>query len=600
MPRLRMPFQSLITRRNAVWSGFVILLLYSLAVPYFPQARDLDAKLLDLEFRWLQANAPKPVTRDVVIVGIDEDTTRVLFEPIALWHPHFGKFFEAMVLARPAAVALDVVFPDRSYDRLLREYDRPLVAGILQMRTAGVPLVLGQTLDEQSRLRHIFPPYLAVAGPDSVALVLFPLDDDEVARRYRASFPGDAQQPLVTFATRTAAHVGAPSQDGMIDYARGGAYSYVPMQQVLAWREANDVESLRKAFGGRPVLLGSVMPLFDRYRTPVALAAWEPDEFRVPGVLIHAQALRSLMHGGLIQPAPSWLTTVLPILAVLLWWITARMWATAAALLGLALAAVTATLLLHNGTYLPVAGALMAGYTALLSRTGMESFFNLREKRQLKNSFGRYVSPAVLNEILAGRIKAGLGGARKNVCVLFSDIRGFTHRSEGQSPEAVIGFLNRYFTEMVAAIHAHGGTLDKFIGDGIMAFFGAPEPRKNAAQDAFDCAREMLTRLDALNVQLAAEGIEPIHIGIGLHGGEVLVGHIGSEARHEYSAIGDPVNVASRLESLTKEVGYPIVCSHVVADVLTSRDGFVELGEHAIKGHTPVAVFGYRPPLSAG
>ena len=146
MPRLRMPFQSLITRRNAVWFGFVALMLYSLAVPYFPQARDLDAKLLDLEFRWLQANAPKPVTRDVVIVGIDEDTTRVLFEPIALWHPHFGKFLEAMALARPAAVALDVVFPDRSYDRLLREYDRPLVAGILQMRAAGVPLVLGQTL----------------------------------------------------------------------------------------------------------------------------------------------------------------------------------------------------------------------------------------------------------------------------------------------------------------------------------------------------------------------------------------------------------------------------------------------------------------------
>ena len=595
-----MPFKSIVTRTNAVRFGFAALLAYALAVPHFPQARDLDAKLLDLQFRWLQTNAPKPVSRDVVIVGIDEDTTRVLYEPIALWHPHLGKFLEAMVLARPAAVALDVVLPDRSYDRLLREYDRPLIAGILQMRAAGVPLVLGQTVDEHSRLRRIFPPYLAVAGPDSVALVLFPLDDDEVARRYRAAFPGDRQQPLATFATRTAAHLGAAPQDGMIDYALGGAYPYVPMQQVLAWRAANDTESLRRAFGGRPVLLGSVMPLFDRYRTPVPLAAWEPDELRVPGVLIHAQALRSLTHGGLIQPAPAWLTTLLPMLAVLLWWITGRMWASAAALLGLAAAAVVATALLHNGTYLPVAGALMAGYTALLSRTGVESFFNLREKRQLKNSFGRYVSPAVLNEILAGRIKAGLGGARQNVCVLFSDIRGFTRRSEGQAPEAVIAFLNRYFTEMVAAIHAHGGTLDKFIGDGIMAFFGAPEAHKNAAQDAFDCAGEMLARLDALNVQLAAEGIEPIRIGIGLHRGDVLVGHIGSETRHEYSAIGDAVNVASRLESLTKEVGYPIVCSHAVADTLASRDGLVELGEHAIKGHTPVAVFGYRPPATAG
>ena len=259
-----------------------------------------------------------------------------------------------------------------------------------------------------------------MAGPDSAALVLFPLDDDEVARRYRASFPGDAQQPLVTFATRTAAHVGAPSQDGMIDYALGGAYTYVSMQQVLAWREANDVESLRKTFQWAPSTArqrhAAVRPLSHTSGT------CRLGTRRVPraGVLIHAQALRSLMHGGLIQPAPSWLTTVLPILAVLLWWITARMWATAAALLGLALAALTATLLLHNGTYLPVAGALMAGYTALLSRTGMESFFNLREKRQLKNSFGRYVSPAVLNEILAGRIKAGFGRrAQERMRVVF-------------------------------------------------------------------------------------------------------------------------------------------------------------------------------------
>lgn len=583
------------TRTKVVWIGFVLLLAYGAAAPHVPLSRFLDAKILDAQFRWLHAYAPKPAAHDVVIVGIDEQTTRELYEPIALWHPHLGKFFEAMALARPAVVGLDVVFPDRSYDRLLREYDRPLIAGLLALRAGGVPIALGQTIDEQGRLRRIFPPILTVAGSDGLGLVLFPLDSDDVARRYRPSFDAEGNE-RPTLAMRMGTPLGTRPDAGLIDYGIGPAYSYIPLQQVLAWRNAGDVVRLQKAFGGKPVLLGSVMPFIDRYTTPVALAAWEPGEYRVPGMLVHAQALRSLVNGGFIHAAPWWLTALLPVLAALLWWIGQRPpWALGAALLGLVAAAVVSTWLLRNGTHLPVAGALFTGYAAMLARNGVESFFNLREKRRLRESFGRYVSPPVLDEILAGHIKAGLGGARREVCVLFSDIRGFTRRSEGQAPEAVIAFLNRYFTEMVAAIHAHGGTLDKFIGDGIMAFFGAPALRTNAAQDAFACACEMLTRLDRLNETLAAEGIEPIHIGIGLHRGEVLVGHIGSETRHEYSAIGDPVNVASRLESLTKEVGYPIVVSHEVAEKLASRDRLVELGAHAIKGHTPVAVFGYRP-----
>ena len=585
----------MITRTAAVRFGFIVLFTYGLLAPYTSLSRFIDAKILDVQFRWLHATAPESVANDVVIVGIDEDTTRVLFEPIALWHPHLGKFLEAMALAKPSVVGLDVVFPDRSYDRLLREYDRPLMAGVLRLRGAGVPLVLGQTVDEQERLRPIFAPILAVAGPDSLGLVLFPLESDNVARRYQPTFVAGGKE-LSTLATRMAAYLGLKPDNGLIDYSIGTSFSYVPLQQVLAWAQANDIGSLQKTFGGKPVLLGSVMPFIDRYSTPVALAAWEPGELRVPGVLVHAQALRSLQLGGLIHAAPAWIAALIPLLAALLWWIGHRPpWAISAAVAGLLLAAVIGTLLLRRGIHLPVAGALFTGYAALIARTGAESFFNLREKRQLKDSFGRYVSPQVLSEILAGRLKAGLGGTRRNVCVLFSDIRGFTHRSEGQTPEATIALLNRYFTEMVHAIHAHGGTLDKFIGDGIMAIFGAPDAHKNAAQDAFDCAREMLTRLQTLNAALAAEGVEPIHIGVGLHLGDVIVGHIGSESRHEYSAIGDAVNVASRIESLTKEVGYPIVCSREVAQALTASQGLVDIGEHPIKGHVPVAVFGYQP-----
>ena len=148
---------------------------------------------------------------------------------------------------------------------------------------------------------------------------------------------------------------------------------------------------------------------------------------------------------------------------------------------------------------------------------------------------------------------------------------------------------------MTATIHLHGGTIDKFMGDGLMAFFGAPNSRDNPAQDAFDAAREMLKRLEELNKQLSAQGIEPIRIGVGLDAGEVIVGHVGSTSRNEYTVIGDTVNVASRLEGLTKVVGYPIVCTSDVAGALNGAEELDALGEQAIAGHVPVEVFSWRP-----
>jgi len=179
--------------------------------------------------------------------------------------------------------------------------------------------------------------------------------------------------------------------------------------------------------------------------------------------------------------------------------------------------------------------------------------------------------------------------------VLFSDIRSFTTRSESEPPEAIISLLNRYFNEMAAVIHSHGGTVDKFIGDGMMVFFGAPNHQDNPAQQAFDAAQKMLQRLDNLNLKLKEEGIEEIKIGIGIHLGEAVVGHVGSDTRHEYTVIGDTVNLAARLEGRTKELGYPIVCSASVAKVLDSSAKLISLGETPIKGRAAAEVFGWKP-----
>src|SRR5437764_5701889 len=162
-------------------------------------------------------------------------------------------------------------------------------------------------------------------------------------------------------------------------------------------------------------------------------------------------------------------------------------------------------------------------------------------------------------------------------------------------PELVVDLLNRYFAEVTESIHSAGGTVDKFLGDGIMAFFGAPQRLDNPCGPAFRAARDMLERVSRLNATLAHQGEAPIAIGIALHVGDAVVGNIGSRTRHNYTAIGDTVNVASRLERLTVEVGRPLVCSTDVFERLEDPTGFVKLGPRPIKGHRPVEIYGWRP-----
>src|SRR2546421_10597383 len=161
------------------------------------------------------------------------------------------------------------------------------------------------------------------------------------------------------------------------------------------------------------------------------------------------------------------------------------------------------------------------------------------------------------------------------------------------APEALIEMLNRYFSEMTQSVHAQGGTVDKFIGDGMMCFFGAPQPLERPAMSAVAAARDMLSRLDRLNAAFKEQGIDPIAIGIGLHVGEAVVGHVGSDDRHEYTVIGDAVNTASRIEGLTKNLGHALGISKDVWGESAERDNFTPLGEHPVKGRRSVEVYGY-------
>ncbi len=167
-------------------------------------------------------------------------------------------------------------------------------------------------------------------------------------------------------------------------------------------------------------------------------------------------------------------------------------------------------------------------------------------------TYSRFLPDYVVKQILENPEAFRLGGANQTITVLFADIRGFTLMAEREKPEKVVELLNRYFTEMTEIIFAHGGTLDKFIGDGLMAIFGAPKASPDDAKNALLAAVAMQRRLLSFNQEIRADGFSPIGVGIGLHTGEATIGYIGSEKRSEYTAIGDTVNLAARLESNAK------------------------------------------------
>jgi class 3 adenylate cyclase len=398
-----------------------------------------------------------------------------------------------------------------------------------------------------------------------------------------------------TLVGQMARRLGRPVvREGLIDFTAGAAFNFIPLQSVLEWYDAGDTAKLELAFGGKAVLLGSVLKFEDRLAAPVNLVAWDPQAANAPGVLLHAQALRNLLNDGLIQPVAAWIPLVLALVAALLW-----LWAppppAALALLATVWTACVAasTLALTKGFELPVANVMLVALISVGGRQLFETALSLRERRRLQRSFGGYVSPAVMRAILAGTLNPALGGVRQFACVLFSDIRGYTSRSERMTPEQTISFLNGYFDRIVPIIHDHDGTLVSFMGDGIMAVFGAPQSLPNPCAAAFDATRAMLANLRELNAELAAKGEVPLEIGVGLHAGEGVSGHIGAAKRHEYSVIGDVTNVASRLEGLTKDVGYHLVCSRDVFDRLDDRTGLVALGSRTTKGHSAVEIFGY-------
>ena len=220
----------------------------------------------------------------------------------------------------------------------------------------------------------------------------------------------------------------------------------------------------------------------------------------------------------------------------------------------------------------------VAAQTAVTVET-VKAHKRLAREEVARANYSRFMPEYVVKQLLENPDSFRLGGANQTITVLFADIRGFTAFSENQNPEKVVGLLNHYFSAMTEIIFAHGGTLDKYIGDGLMALFGAPTATPEDARNAVNVAVAMQKRLETLNPELISLGYSAIEVGIGLHTGEATVGYIGSEQRSEYTAIGDTVNLASRLQS--NAVGGQILISEATARAagnifpMTKRDPLV-------------------------
>lgn len=578
-------------------TGFVLFCAVALGLLSTNLLRGSDLAVYDMQMRWLRALAPSDLARDVVVIGLDEAAYESIAEPYALWHRHLGELFTGLAEARPAVVGLAAPLPVRSYEFLVKGIDAPLLDGIRRLR-AVAPLVVGQPMGVGRRLRPIAPELLAAAGAEAIASLVICEDSDGTVRRLnqRRCVDEDRNPPFSHVMAKALGREGSAS--GLIDYSAGGEIEYIPLKTVLDWIHQGQQAQLQALVQGRAVVVASLLPTEIRHRLPVPLAAWERGSRSEPAAVVHVQALRSMLGRGLVEPVTSTATWLLALAAALLWfgrngWV--KLLALASAV-GLVLAG--STMALWHGFYLHTGGLLAVGVLAFLARLGWESMRHYREKQLLRTAFAGHVSPQVMRAILGGRLQPDGEGERSNVTILFADIRGFTARSEKSTPEAMIALLNRYYAEVSAAIHGRGGAIDKFIGDGLMATFGVPQPLPAPQRNALEAAQDMLVRLVRLNAELQAEGLEPLEIGIGIHTGEVLAGYVGTRRRRDFTVIGDPVNTASRLEGMSKTLGYPVVCSHEVAAAVGFAAGLVDLGAQPVKGRSDVHVWGWNPPLA--
>jgi len=343
-------------------------------------------------------------------------------------------------------------------------------------------------------------------------------------------------------------------------------------------------------FKDKIVLIGATaLGIYDLRVTP-----FSPN---MAGIEKHANVVDNILRGDFIHRNDSSVVFLIFLFAILLGITIPRLGATAGAVLVLALLAgyfvAVYCLFVTKGIWFNLvypSFALFFGYT---SQTAYRFFAEERRARNIRKMFSSYVSKRIVDELIRDPSKAKLGGERKEITVLFSDIRGFTSFSEKHEPEEVVSILNEYLGAMTNIVFDHEGTLDKFVGDAVMALWGAPVAQPDHARRAVRCAIAMIEKLEELQKKWAAEGKTALDIGIGINTGDMVVGNMGAEGKKmDYTVIGDNVNLAARVEDLTRQYNNHIIITELTYNKVKDIVNVNELGSVTVKGKQhPVVIY---------
>jgi adenylate cyclase len=380
----------------------------------------------------------------------------------------------------------------------------------------------------------------------------------------------------------------AVSAGGQPTFTSYSFYDVFRSQQQIIEEQKPDIDPA--LFRDRIVIVGATAEgVKDIFTTPFSRGD-------ISGPEMHANLVDAFSRRRSIERAPAYVSVMLVIsMAAVVgvagaylnaWWVSGV--AAAAALIF----AWQSVALFARGIWIPVTVPALTLLLAYVGDLAWKYFVEGRDKRQVKKLFSRYVSKDVYEQLVANPSLAALGGARRHMTVLFSDIRGFTTMSEQGTPEDVVSQLNELFSRMVKVVFDHHGTVDKFVGDMIMALYGAPLDDDDHAEHAVQTALAMITALQQMNREWAAAGRPQLDIGIGINTGDMIAGNVGSETIMSYTVIGDAVNLGARLESLNKEYGTRIIISDATRERLKGRYDIHPLGEVIVKGKsTSVAIY---------
>jgi len=578
----------------------------------------LEQRCLDWRFT-LRGPRESPASSRVLLVTIDDGTLQRMKKPQIDWGEDVARLITRLQQMQARAIGVDLPQPI-SLDAVEHDYDRKLAVAL---HDAGTVTLIGLWQRQPAGGQKLLEPTDRVksALPDAEMQIgfgdFYPESDTVVRTQLLADVDTERKQLCYSFAAILAARALHLSPDMRqrsvvlgdwstpltmpINYiGPSHAFASIPFatlaQNTLSRQSA---DRLAQQVKGKIILIGTdYTGSDDLHRTPYSLFQGPQARAHMAGVEIQANALATLLDHRPLVSMPSWAGwVIIAVLGFLLSALCVRRRLLHSLLLVLLVAAawtLLAVVLFHADIVLPMAAPLLTMLLVFGVAATSRALRDRAERRHITALLGRFVSSEVLEALLVDPHELDLGGDRCPVTVLFADIRGFTAYCEHTDEHEVVRRLNEFFQAMVPIVMRYHGTIDKYLGDGLMAIFGAPLPLDDHARSAVCCALEMRQALDALKERWGAHAQETFDIGIGIHSGLAVVGHIGVRERMEYTVIGTTVNHASRIEGATKQLGEQLLISEDTYQAVT--DWLQVEGPYQLQvKDTPVTVYNVPP-----